>query len=33
MFVIMELNEVLDKVPKHLMSLVIDQPYNDYTAQ
>jgi phenylalanine-4-hydroxylase len=29
----MELNEVLDKVPKHLMSLVIDQPYNDYTAQ
>jgi phenylalanine-4-hydroxylase len=33
MIVIMELNEVLDKVPKHLMSLVIDQPYNDYTAQ
>jgi phenylalanine-4-hydroxylase len=33
MFPIMELNEVLDKVPKHLMSLVIDQPYNDYTAQ
>ena len=29
----MELNEVLDKVPKHLMSLVIDQPYNSYTAQ
>ena len=29
----MELNEVLDEVPKHLMSLVIDQPYNDYTAQ
>ena len=28
-----ELNEVLDKVPKHLMSLVIDQPYNSYTAQ
>lgn len=28
----MELNEVLDKVPKHLMNLVIDQPYNDYTA-
>ena len=23
----MELNEVLEKVPKHLMSLVIDQPY------
>lgn len=29
----MELNEVLEKVPKHLMSLVIDQPYNSYTAQ
>jgi phenylalanine-4-hydroxylase len=29
----MELNEVLEKVPKHLMSLVIDQPYNAYTAQ
>ncbi|HRY32619.1 MAG TPA: aromatic amino acid hydroxylase [Bacteroidales bacterium] len=29
----METNEVLDKLPKHLMSLVIDQPYNDYTAQ
>jgi phenylalanine-4-hydroxylase len=29
----MELNEVLERVPKHLMSLVIDQPYNDYTAQ
>jgi phenylalanine-4-hydroxylase len=29
----MEKNEVLDRLPKHLMSLVIDQPYNDYTAQ
>jgi phenylalanine-4-hydroxylase len=29
----MEHNEVLDKLPRHLMSLVIDQPYNDYTAQ
>jgi phenylalanine-4-hydroxylase len=29
----MESNEVLDKLPRHLMSLVIDQPYNDYTAQ
>src|ERR1035437_6955207 len=29
----MEMNEVLEKVPKHLMSLVIDQPYNSYTAQ
>lgn len=29
----MEMNEVLDKLPKHLMSLVIDQPYNEYTEQ
>ncbi|MFP4471898.1 MAG: aromatic amino acid hydroxylase, partial [Bacteroidales bacterium] len=29
----MEMNKVLDKLPKHLMSLVIDQPYNEYTAQ
>jgi len=29
----MEKNEVLDKLPRHLMSLVMDQPYNDYTAQ
>ncbi|MHC1706356.1 MAG: aromatic amino acid hydroxylase [Bacteroidales bacterium] len=29
----MESNEILDRLPKHLMSLVIDQPYNDYTAQ
>lgn len=27
------MNEVLEKLPKHLMSLVIDQPYNDYTEQ
>jgi len=30
---IMKMNEVLEKLPKHLMSLVIDQPYNDYTEQ
>jgi len=29
----MEMNEILEKLPKHLMSLVIDQPYNSYTAQ
>ncbi len=29
----MEMNEILDKLPGHLMSLVIDQPYNDYTPQ
>jgi phenylalanine-4-hydroxylase len=29
----MESNQVLDKLPKHLMSLVIDQPYSSYTAQ
>jgi phenylalanine-4-hydroxylase len=29
----METNPVLDKLPKHLMSLVIDQPYSNYTAQ
>ena len=28
-----EMNEILDRLPKHLMSLVIDQPYNEYTAQ
>lgn len=27
----MEMNEVLDKLPPHLMSLVIEQPYNEYT--
>ena len=29
----MEMNEVLEKLPKHLLNLVIDQPYNDYTPQ
>lgn len=29
----MESNQVLDKLPKHLLSLVIDQPYSAYTAQ
>ncbi len=29
----MEMNEILDKLPKHLMSLVIDQPYNEYSPQ
>ncbi len=29
----METNEVLERLPRHLMSLIIDQPYNDYTAQ
>jgi len=29
----MESNEVLDKLPGHLLSLVIEQPYNEYTAQ
>ena len=29
----MESNEVLDKLPRHLVSLVIEQPYNSYTAQ
>jgi phenylalanine-4-hydroxylase len=29
----MEMNDVLKKLPKHLLDLVIDQPYNDYTAQ
>lgn len=27
----MEMNEVLDKLPSHLMSLVIEQPYHEYT--
>jgi phenylalanine-4-hydroxylase len=26
-------NEVLDKLPEHLLDLVIDQPYNAYTAK
>ena len=29
----MESNPVLDRLPKHLLSLVIDQPYSSYTAQ
>jgi phenylalanine-4-hydroxylase len=29
----MEMNDILEKLPKHLMRLVIDQPYNGYTAQ
>ncbi len=29
----MESNEVLAKLPKHLLSLVIDQPYNEYTSR
>lgn len=29
----MESNEVLDKLPRHLQNLIIDQPYNNYTAQ
>jgi len=29
----MESNEVLDKLPHHLLNLIIDQPYNNYTAQ
>lgn len=29
----MEMNPILDKLPYHLMQLVIDQPYNNYTAQ
>jgi len=27
------MNEVLEKLPKHLLDLVIDQPYNEYTSQ
>lgn len=29
----METNPIIDRLPRHLMSLVIDQPYNDYTPQ
>ncbi len=29
----MEMNPVLERLPRHLMNLVIDQPYNSYTAQ
>jgi len=28
-----ESNEILDRLPRHLLDLVIEQPYNDYTAQ
>jgi len=27
------MNEILERLPKHLLNLVIDQPYNDYTPQ
>lgn len=29
----MEMNEVLNKLPRHLLSLVIEQPYNEYTSR
>lgn len=29
----MEVNEVLDKLPPHLLNFVIDQPYNSYTSR
>ena len=29
----MEMNHVLDKLPRYLLNLVIDQPYNSYTPQ
>jgi len=29
----MEANEVLDKLPPHLLNFVIDQPYNTYTSR
>ncbi len=29
----MESNEVLDRLPRHLLNLIIDQPYTNYTAQ
>ncbi len=28
-----ELNSIIEKLPKHLLDLVIEQPYNEYTAQ
>ncbi len=28
-----ESNEILDKLPNHLKALIIEQPYNDYTAE
>jgi len=29
----MEMNDVLARLPNHLLKLIIDQPYNEYTAQ
>ncbi|MFA8299679.1 MAG: aromatic amino acid hydroxylase [Hyphomicrobiales bacterium] len=29
----MEMNEVLERLPAHLMNLIIEQPYNEYTPQ
>lgn len=29
----MEKNEIIDKLPKHLLDLIIDQPYQSYTPQ
>ena len=29
----MEMNEILERLPKHLLNLVIDQPYTNYTPQ
>jgi len=29
----MEMNEILDKLPKHLLDLVVEQPYNNYTSE
>jgi phenylalanine-4-hydroxylase len=29
----MQMNDVLDKLPVHLLDLVIEQPYNEYTPQ
>ncbi len=29
----MTTNPIIDRLPRHLLSLVIDQPYNEYTAQ
>lgn len=29
----MQSNEVIDKLPRHLMGLIIDQPYNSYTSR
>ncbi len=29
----MEINEILERLPKHLRNSIIDQPYNEYTEQ